>query len=720
MAGPAQNHPVEFLVPPGEAQVLFSASKLAYKVKNFEVTPEGTIRTVIGPTRYEPDRTTDQEGSTFGSPHGIYHAGLLGGMADTLIIRMGTDLLRHEGWNRNFRVLLSGLSDEHRAIYPDQFAVLGNVIIWTNGIDRAQAIAHDGMVVPLGFDQAPGPPFAEGPHNPQPEDRGTFYSNAFGYTWPGKIGTPGDMLDGQTGALLDGGWLYYAQWEDVHGNLSQLSPASNLLSVKTQQADPFINDKYALTTEIDDLTRQFLIRMAGDAPSHAVAFRIYRTPDVKHKDVFPRELVRVGGSKQFFYPDNIPDSGLGALAVQNIPVPVFRVMCTHQGRLVIGNTVSDPGVVRRSQVGLPGTFPEDEWIYPDSGGAEVTGLASHNGKLIAFTESSTYELQDFAVPIPLAQGIGCVAPRSIKALPDGTLIWLARDGFYGMREGRIQVLSSSIQRTVHNFINRARMRMAVSVVDPVSGEYRCALSPAGKRKQTLVLCFDGRNWRRQDLGLHIADWCQTDDYRQYVLAAGTHFKGGLVTLPEDPETETSTAHGDISFGRLTYKASSTYTIDKNEVYVMGRETKAYDPPERTAVYRSGWLRGDQVGLAPMHIRTMYLGLVDAWNGSFTIKFYRNGSWSEVVKMEDVLSIGVDDDSSVVSDVAGSAVLGSSKTHDPRLFWRKVPVGLENAHSWAFEISLDYPTKLHIASFVFDVTFASKGNVRSRVPQRQDV
>ena len=466
-----------------------------------------------------------------------------------------------------------------------------------------------------------------------------------------------------------------------------------------------------MATEIDDLTRQFLVRIAGDAPEHAVAFRLYRTPDVRHKSVFPQLLARVPGSKQFFYPDNRADSDLGPAAVETTAVPVFRVMCAHQGRLVIGNTIADPGAVRRSQVGLPGTFAADDWIYPDSGGSEVTGLASHNGKLIAFTESSTYELQDFAVPIPLAQGVGCVAPRSIKALPDGTLIWLSRDGFYGMKNGTVTHLSRAIHRTIRNYINRTRMRMAVSVVDPTSGEYRCALAPAGKTDQSLVLCFDGRNWRRQELGLHIADWCQTDDYRQYVLAAGTHPKGAVTTIKQ----ATTIGPENTSISATT----KTVPLDKNQIYVMDRETAAYDPPDRDLIYRSGWMRGDKVGLTPMHIRTMYLGLVDSWNGDFTIRFYRNGSWADVVKMEDVLAVGVDDDTKVIADICGSAVLGTAKTHDPRLFWRRVPVGLENAYSWAFEISASSPTRLHLASFAFDITLATKGNVRSRVPHRTD-
>jgi hypothetical protein len=116
---------------------------------------------------------------------------------------------------------------------------------------------------------------------------------------------------------------------------------------------------------------------------------------------------------------------------------------------------------------------------------------------------------------------------------------------------------------------------------------------------------------------------------------------------------------------------------------------------------------------------MYIGMIDAFDGNATVRFYRNGSWKEVVSMSDLKVIGVDDDSAVVSDIAGSAVVGTAATHDPRLFWRQVPVGLETVGSWAFEIEVQYPTRLHLASFTFDMSVATGGNIRSRVPLRDD-
>ena len=699
MAGPARQQTIKLIVPPGEAQVQYSAASLAYKVQNFETTPEGTLTTVVGPTVYEPERSKVVESTTVGDytqrfdtsdiPHSIFHTMLSGGLSDTLIIRMGSRLYRHAGWYRGWEILADDLSSDDRAEFPDQFTVLSNQIIWTNGVDNARVIRANGQVSPLGFTEIPAAPSAEGPRSDSQDANG--YPNRFGYFWPGRIRTVGDVLSGQTGALLSGTWYYHVRFEDINGNLSAPSPASNPCSLRTMQASPmkrswFTGDNEGFSAELDDLTKQFLVT-SPEAPEHCVAVHIYRTPDTKHASTIPRFLTRVPNNRECFLPDNFGDSDLGSEMGDGVPVPVFRVRCTHQGRLVIANTPDDPGIVRRSDPGFPGTFSEFEFVYPDIRGAQVTGLISHGGVLLAFTETGVYSLEEFSTPIPLTQGIGCVAPKSIAALPDGTLMWLARDGFYMMRGTAISRASIPIDRTVRHFLNRGRLRKASAMIDATSGEYRCSVAPAGISENTLMLCFDGSTWRRQKLGLHIADMCSLDDWRQYSLA----------------------------IGKVDYSGSSSYPT----VYVLGRETRNFTPPARTAVYRSGWLKADEIGVSPVNVRSMYIGMVDAWNGDVTIKFYRNGSWDERVSMTDLKAIGVDDGSNVVTDIAGSAVIGTAKTHDPRLFWRQVPVGLENAMSWAFEITATYPVRLHLASFAFDISAATSGSIRGRIPLRAD-
>jgi len=700
MATPTGQTSKQFIVPPGEAQRQYAPNALATKVENFVITPEGTLRSVVGPCLYEP--TTYSGGKEYSTPaselgraHGIFQASLVGGIADTLIIRAGTALYRHEGWQRSWVSIETGLSSEHLPKYPDQFVVLADKIIWTNGTDQARVISHDGMVVPLGFAEVPGAPSVFGPDSPNGAERSEQYPNMMGYAWPGRIGTAGDTLDGDAGPVLMGGWYYHVQYQDIHGNLSATSAMSNVVTVDT------MNAAADNTGYISDLTRQFLVSTTGTPPEHAVAVWLYRTPDILHDVPEPRFLARVPGSSAFSFSDEKSDGELGAPSPPTVAVPVFRVMCTHQGRLVVANFANNPGLLRRSRPGLPGTFNANDWVIPDSGGAEITGAASHDGALLVFTASSVYSLEDFGLPRPLAQGIGCIAPGSIKALPDGRLIWLGRDGFYAMHRGVISLVSGLIHSTIRR-LNRARLSAAVAVVDPVRQEYRCAVAEAGKAANTLLLCFNGSSWRRQRLGLKIAGMCRTDDWRQLLLGIA-HYK---------------TAAAD--FAPLSETKRTIDDNDATDVFVFDHETSAFDVPDRNAKYQSAWMYGDEIGLTPLHVRSMYIGLLDAYNDDFEISFYRNGSWKEVVTMTDIRAVGPDDGSNVVIDIAGSAVIGTSKVHDPRLFWRQVPVGIENAYSWAFRIKASYPIRLHIAAFAFDISTATLGNVRGRIPQRADI
>ena len=708
MAGPAQQQTRRLVVPPGEAQRYYSAASLAFKVQNFTATPEGTITSVLGPTAYEPLRDysahigSDYVTAIYASdtPHGIFQTNLQGGLVDMLVIRAGSKIYRHAGWYRGWEILLTGLSSENRPRFPDQFTVLNDLVIWTNGIDRPQAIASDGSIANLGFAEIPAPPDTAGPMS-HLHDTANF-PNYYGYSWPGRIGTVGDVLNGQSGSLLSGAWYYYLRYEDSYGNLSAPSPASRPVVLDTLSASPnngtgrgwgsLLGEEDFYDAELADLTRQFAV-MLPEGPDECVAMHVYRTPDTKHVSTIPRFLTRVPNKRAMTYPDNMADSDLGSEMDSGVVVPVFRVMCTHQGRLVIANTLEDPGIVRRSDPGFPGTFSSTEFVYPDSGGAEVTGVASHDGALLAFTENSVYSLQDFSVPVPLAQGVGCVAPSSIRAMANGALIWLARDGFYAMTGGAISKVSTPIDRTVRNYLNRGRLGMSAAAYDSASGEYRCAVPPAGEQHNTLILCFDGAHWRRQRLDLHIADFTATNDWRQYLLGLG---------------------HKKISDS-----SSKLWDSTRVETYVMDRSTKHGVTTAEDIIYRSAWLRGDELGLLPINVRSMFVGMIDAWNDDVTIKFYRNGSWAEHVSMTDLKSIGVNDDSGVVTDVAGAAVLGTSKVHDPRLFWRQIPAGLENVNSWAFEISAARPTRVHLASFAFDISAATSGSVKGRIPLRSD-
>jgi hypothetical protein len=711
MAGPGQRAVSQVRIQSGQAQVQYAPTNLAYKIENLELTPEGTLRAIRGSCPYEPDRGGNQYGSpTAGLPngyslfgrslvpadtetiYGIFHAGLLQGKAPTLVVRAGTSLYLHAGWKRAWKRIYTGLTDDGRAGYPDMFTVVNNTIVWTNGIDPALVISYDGMVVPLGFDKSPGPPEAAGPL--QPGDVTKDYPNQDGYTWPGRIGTIGDYVDNNDGAVLAGRWKYAAAWEDIHGNISPLSPESVEMSIVLQRANAWVSGdssarKVDQSTKIDDLPRQFVVKGSGDAPEHAVATRLYRTPDGNRFPGTYRLVTRMSGTKNFVYADNIPDSRLGEPAKDYLPVPRFSSMTSHAGALVI----AEGPYVMRSEVGYPGTFPAEFATTPDPDGAIVTALASHAGRLIAFTERAMIDITDpTAPPQVMMRGVGCVAPRSVQGLPDGTLIWLSRDAFYGWNpEKGLMKLSDPIHRLVKTELATGSLRNAVSVIEPESRDYRCAVARAGSFDNELILAFDGQGWREIDLGYKINDMCVTDDHRYLVLFAGGIEKN-FPSFNEPNQLSTATEF---------------------DVYVMSRETTAGAGPNLSHEFQSAWLRGDDNALQPIHVHNLYIGMIDEVNESIDIEVYSNGSYApDADSPRRVKAVGVG-----VEDLLGDFVLGQGKTHARRLYWRRVPIGLQSVNTWAFKLTSDKP--FHIASFAFQTSFATMGDQLARIPLGED-
>lgn len=742
MAGPASQRRIDLFIPPGESTVQYPIDSLAREIVNMVYTDEGTLASVRGPAPIEPVRPGDQTPARLSvDVQSVFHARLRAGGAevDFLLARWGGYLHWHNGWTRSYQTVpLFGppagsdvISSERRSVYPDQYVVLNNRVIWTNGVDRARVITYEGVSFPLGFNSVPPAPRASGP-----SERGGLstqsYSvdeltianngddsiaeiqnepNGFGYSWPGTIGTVGDVLDGFTGAVMAGEWLYWAQLESFQGDFGPLSPPSNPVTLRTSTASPPRVNKPSLApqlfkagststdtlqpmnasesdnTQLDDLLKQVFVTLDGEQAPNTKAIHLWRSADRRNGGAEPQRVARIPGRRATNVPDNTADAYLGSdVVVRPVPVPVFRVACAHQGRLVIGNTPDDPGLVRRSLPGRSGTFPEDEYVYPDSGGAEVTAVYSHQGMLLAFTEDCVYDISDFGFPRVLSQGIGCVAPRSLAATPDGTLMWLGRDGFYAMRGGAIELLSQAIDRLVRGFTNRARRRSAVACYNYQAREYQCSLAPAGSSKNTLTLCFGRDGWRERRLGLDIRDMVTTQDARKYTYLAARE--------ESDPAT--------------------------NDIYVSDRETRAYTPPARSVKYRSNWMRGSQTAAVPVHARTMYIGMLDDYDGPLTVRLYKNGSWDPVREMTDLLSVGVDRGTTIVTQAAGKAVVGTAKTLDPRLVWRQVPMHLEDARLWAFELEVAHPGRMHLAAIAFDISVATKGNsLAGRTDHRGD-
>ena len=173
MSGPTRQEVDSFVIPPGEDLVQYSPSDLAQKVQNLELTPEGTLKSLVGPSAY----TKGPQNYLFSNyyPHSVFYASLLNGSAPTIYARSGAEIFRYEGWQGQLPTWPSFADGQWQHVgtttksnnpsprFPDQWVVLNDKIIWSNGVDRAEVFTYDGMFTPLGFDRRPSAPLAFGP-----------------------------------------------------------------------------------------------------------------------------------------------------------------------------------------------------------------------------------------------------------------------------------------------------------------------------------------------------------------------------------------------------------------------------------------------------------------------------------------------------------------------------------------------------------------------------
>jgi hypothetical protein len=762
VAGPREQHHIIKKVPPGEAQRVYAPGDLAQEVRNLVVTEEHTLRAIRRGCLYEAHWSST--GKLRKNTPGLFHAGLDGGMSEMLLVRSGQYLYRHTGWDQNWEVLAGGLSDDQRSPFPDQFVVINNMIVWSNGIDRPLVITGDGGARHLGFQDTPAAPMSMSPTRSPLSMKLSSSTNANGYGVYGRIGTSSDAVaasseidfsstphrhgtiaggsvdplkaQGIVDRMMTSRYYYYVQYEDSLGNLGPLSARSNAATIFAERTYPNMG------VNIDDIKRQLAVKTTGELPDNAVAVRIYRTPDVMTVSHMPRYLTRVPGTYTVLYPDNVPDAELGAEAKEYVQVPVFKIAAAYQGRLVVANFSGDEAAIRVSDPGFPGTFQSHMYAVPDTGGAEVTGLYSAAGALFAFTRTSMYTIEIVPEGIlftPVATGVGCVAPQSIRGTNDGGMIWLSADGFMKLKDGKVFSISSPISKTIRSELNRSRMTQAAAVVDPETGEYRCIVSRTGSSYNDLMLCFGEQGWRRMDLGWNMSAICTTDDERRLTLIAAS------------PNTNPEGYDAPKKKKLAASKDEMEVVAATHEIVVFDRERRGMsdfnlDFNGRESVYRSAWMRADEVGLMPFNVRTMYIGMLDsntargypsreahdaAWDrgdedeplygtGEIEIRFYKNGSWKQHGKAQGIHGWGTDRPDSMHEDFPEEAVLNkTAKVADRKPFWRKVNPDLRDVDTWAFEIRAPLSMRLRLQAFAFDISTAGGGTPMGRIPRGDD-
>lgn len=587
-----------------QSGVLYKPDSFAKRIINMTRTSEGTLETFPGAGRYEPKVTSGLSGGNFNYPiSGIAHVETFAGANQVTVLRVGTELVRHQGWTRTFATLKTGLTYDPTQPFVDVCLPINGCVVWCNGNDRPLVVdcRTDGrLVVPLGFNSAPAAPTVWGPspgsYNGNTLGSGTlpgvgsgvYAPNAVGYTVPGNLGTV-SQYNGEDGAILDSAYGYAVQWEDILGNLSPLSPLSNLGTIQAQSCG-YVSPSsgtYVRKNKLDMMLRGLAVRGIEIGEDHVKAIRLYRTTDTLHSDGKLHLRARIEGRQRFTYPDGMSD---GALLAGDVPVPItpvvpFKVACEYQGRLVIGNLSNSPGEVRWSQPGAIGTFEETAWVVPDAGGAQITGLISYGGYLYMFTESSVFRLNldaEGARPEPVSRTYGTVSPASVQVLPDGRLAWLSRRTVVVHDGSTVKDIGIQIQDRLRN-LNMSAVGRAAGTVNPQTGVYLLAL-PIDADQNYVTLGYDIRvgGWHEYDLG--------TSTTYQGVTAL--HAMAG--------------PSGYVLTG-LGYQLSY---LGPFNLCVWGYPDVSTFASQITSVYETTILRMDELGLQTFQVREILIGFIE--------------------------------------------------------------------------------------------------------------
>jgi len=525
-------------------------------------------------------------------------------------------------------------------------------------------------------------------------DSDTSMSRGFGQCRIGTITTlpvsnPENLKTANTGWVENGEWRCAVQYMDKWGNLSPVSPPSNSVTIDQMPSLRRVNNFFAekgvsggdnKKKKKDDAETssermihpaapekaRFQLQWSGisTGPSHCVGRMLYRTKDSKNtgdNSLYMLTQDALATSTGFatlpdnvvtMYPDNIPDTWLGAKAQKVVPVPRFRLARMALGRLWIGNFEDAPGTIRPSEPGYWGTFLSGLDITPDPQG-EVTGIWPVKDGMLVCTATSSFIVRasDDGKGFrhsPLSATIGCAAPNSMSTLPDGTVLWLSYEGFYSYNGTELTFASPQLRRTFKRAtVNR--LVQAVAAYDPRSREYRCWLSLDGDRRNSTCFTFDKNGWRtRTEM---VADSvCVTRDHRQYTLVGGR-----LV--------------GDGGYGGV-------YLLDhaaSPDIQTLGLVKN------REALVETAWLEATDSDKAKTSY-VVYLWLRETESTSVAVDVLKN--WREEVIETNMTKRYSEKD---VPDFWATAKFGTGTWRDKRPFWTRAAVHVPSAESVKFRI-----------------------------------
>lgn len=641
-----------------ESGRLVVASEIAARIENFEATPEGTLLSVRGPAPYVPDYGDGW--FNYGRPHGIFHAVLPNAnlFRDVLLIHTGNEVRVFNGADQTWITLIgpsaavpqviADLPDDAAPRFPTQFvATPTGVVIIPQGHNRAYF--YDGETcLPLGYRDTPGAPYGNGPE-PLVEDDGTgtivVTPNEVGYfggqnilgiiggACPdfghGRLGTAQTDVTGSiAGVILESAFQAAYQWIDIFGNLSPLSARSNTVSIQRQEVSK--------EKQLDHLLKMALWTGLQNGPEGTIGKILSRTRDMKNSGT--ADLFEVTGNSVFGtsgsyatipdnvsekWPDNVPDVWLFTKPTDVMAVPEFKLACLAFGRLWIGGIRGNESAILPSVPGRWGTFLKWTEEYPDPSGGEITGMWNVAGGMLVTTNTSTFLITPsddgrYWIKATLHPTMGCVAPSSFQNLPDGTTMWLSREGFCRYTHDEGVRLASEQEQTLTERINPGRACQACAAVDLRSREYRCWAPLDGNVENTQGFIFDYENngWRRRQ-GEKPRAVCVTRDHRAYMLIAGYVEEGFDGTPSVAPSI-------DLLGGRsLDLFDDEGEPIDPTQgVWLLDHEVRSFTAPTRVHRIETSWIEGlrSKEHKSP---KMIYVWLRETYKGSASIEIHRD-------------------------------------------------------------------------------------------------
>ena len=610
-----------------ESGRLILPETIGSKVENMYFTEEGTLRAVWGPSPYVPNL------GAAGFPaylrlHGIFHCNIgKSGEQEILLIQTASQIWVFEGWNivapiganptRPWRVLLGPASSspqrttqigsDRRPRFPAQFEKTPNGVVIIPTGETARPYFYDGdEVLPLGYASPPGAPSGWGPESDDDvllnaNDSGFSHTgaNTHAHFRDGRVGSvdlASTVSAGNSGRLAKSTYRAAVQWVDRWGNLSPMSGKSAPLKMDVSNEQ---------TTRVDSILHYFYWTGIEPGPEGTIGRILLRTKDEVNSGTLKLfemsnyaaegflNLATIPDNVTRSFPDNVPDAWLVNEGLEVDPVRPFRLYKVAFGRGWAANFDDDPGKLQPTLPGRWGTFESNTQMYPDPQGAQITGLAVMKEGLLVFTDRSTYiiipfDSNDGFSSQTLHPSVGCSAPSSIASMPDGSAIWLGREGFYRYSQGTIEPISLAIGRELRT-INRARRLQACAAVDVREGKYRCWVAMDGSERNNVCWEFDGDGWTRRN-DVEAAGVCVSDDHRHYMLAGGR---------------------------------ASDLAGTREGVWLLDYQNQGWAPAPRAASITTGWLRAVRAQSERGSPMTVYLWFRETESGTLNVEVERD-------------------------------------------------------------------------------------------------